>query len=148
MKMKKLKFAYGDDLLNNREIIDEMNDFNRDVKVFTGMFNKWRQGIHTYQGGVLYNPVMSEFIINSSDDATNHYLTLRNRYRAIEGDFEMMPEEWQRMAFDELADARKSMEFLSHAIQQPITAGAVARKSKKKGATMLDRVKKISGVKL
>jgi len=147
-KMKKLKFSYGGNLLKNRAIVDEINDFNGDVKTFTSIFDKWRQGVYTFQGSVLYNPKESEFVMNSSDDASRHYIKLRNRYRAIESDFKMLPEEWQRTTMDELVEARMSMEHLNQAIQQPITAGAVARKTKRSKPTILDRAKNASGVKI
>jgi hypothetical protein len=60
----------------------------------------------------------------------------------------MLPEEWQRTTMDELVEARMSMEHLNQAIQQPITAGAVARKTKRSKPTILDRAKNASGVKI
>ena len=144
--MRKLNIAYGENLLKIRGVVDEINDFNRDVNLFVSVFDKWRQGGYTYQGGVLYKPLESQFIINSTDDATKHYLTLRDRYHAIESDFKGLPEEWQRMNFDELIESRKRMDYLTRVIQQPISGGPATRKGKG-GTSILDRAKRASGVK-
>jgi hypothetical protein len=102
--------------------------------------------VYTYQGGPLYKPRESEFIINSVDDATKHFIKLRDRYHGIESDFKGLPEEWQRDNYDELIDARQKMEYLSRVIQQPIMAGAAARKGKRGTKSILDRAKKASGI--
>lgn len=144
--MKKINFAYGKNLLRIRGVVDEINDFRKDVDTFASIFDKWRQGVYTYQGGPLYKPRESEFIINSVDDATKHFIKLRDRYHGIESDFKGLPEEWQRDNYDELIDARQKMEYLSRVIQQPIMAGAAARKGKRGTKSILDRAKKASGI--
>lgn len=144
--MKSANFVYGANLLRIRGVVDEINDFNKDVDTFASIFDKWRQGVYTYQGGPLYKPRESEFIINSVDDATKHFIALRDRYKGIESDFKGLPEEWQRNNYDELIDARQKMEYLSRVIQQPITAGAAARKGKRGTNALLDRAKKASGI--
>jgi hypothetical protein len=138
-------FVYGKKMLTTRDTLVKINQFNHDVDVFTSIFDKWRQGIHTYQGGPLYKPIESQFIMNTADDATEHYMTLRDRYRELESDYKGLPEEWQRNLYDELIEARKKMEYLNRVIQQPITAGSAARRGK--GAkSLLDRAKKASGI--